>query len=116
MTKQIPLVADRVIIADARTTSPIDFLRELLGESPQSQAEKDEADARAARIRTADLIHKAEYAIARRQREALIWDRIINGSQGLSDEEWHTRLNEPFCKAADRVNARLAELERRRAA
>lgn len=101
-----------VIISRPGEAAP-DFLRRFTGKPARSAVEIAEADARKARIRLAELIHRTEYATARIQRE-----KIIRGGMrdGETYEEWHQRLNDPFCKAADRVNARMAEIEQRRAA
>jgi hypothetical protein len=107
----------RLITADASKVSGADFFRAVTGRPQRSQVERDEADARVARIRLFETIQRVEYAKARREREAIIRDHSINGSRpGETYEDYHTRLNEPFVKAAERVNARIAELELRRAA
>lgn len=106
-------MSDRLIIADARRVSAADFFSALTGGQVRSEAEKAEADARAARIRLATTIHDAEYAVARREREAIIRGGMQDGE---TYEEYHRRLNGPFYRAADRVNRRMAEIARRRAA
>lgn len=104
---------DRLTTAPADKISAPDFLRRMTGKPARSAVEIAEADARAARIRLAELIHRAEYATARIQREKIIREGM---REGETYEEFRQRLNEPFGKAADRVNARLAEIELRRAA
>jgi hypothetical protein len=109
-------MTDRLFTAAAGTTTGADFFADVFGRPRKSEAEKAEADARRAKIALAEVIHKIEYQRANREREALLRDRIINGEQGLSYEEWHERLNRPLIRAAERVNRRMAELEHRRAA
>lgn len=104
---------DRLIVALADQVDAPDFLRRISGKPARAPAEIAEADARKARLRLAELIHRTEYVTARREREA-----IIRGGmrEGETYAEWHQRLNDPFCKAADRTNQRMAEFEARRAA
>lgn len=105
---------DFLITADASKVSPADFLRAVTGKPPRSPVEIAEAEARGARIRLAETIHRAEYARAGREREAIIRDSIQNGTGDYDD--YLRRVNEPFVRAAERVKRRIAEFERKVAA
>ena len=97
--------------------SDSDFFRAIFGHNPRVATAEDEA--RKARDRLIEVIHKAEYARARREREAIIRDRNINGSpDGETYAEYVAAINHPFVRAANRVNEaveRLSEKHRRAA-
>lgn len=109
-----PASSGTLVWADASKVSPAEFLRMVLGKPPLTEAEKAEAQARGARVRLFETIQRVEYAKARREREAIIRDSIINGTGDY--DEYLQRVNAPFERAAKRVKARLAEYDARRAA
>lgn len=110
-------MSDFLITADASKVSPGDFFRRVRGLPPMSEAEKAERAARAARIRLIETIERAEFLRARREREAMIRDRIVNGLlEGESHEQYLDRTNRPFAEARKRIDAQIAEFDRKAAA
>ena len=102
-------MTDFLILADARTTTATDFFRDVFGLAPRSAAENAEREARAARYRLIEQIEKVEFARARREREAIIRDGIINGTGDY--DAYMGRVNRPFAEARERVAARVAEFD-----
>lgn len=97
---------DYLITADASATSPSDFLRAVNGKPPMSAAEKSERQARAARVGLLAEIEREEFAVAHREREAMLRDGM------RVDECYHgfiARTNAPFTAARERVAARMTE-------
>lgn len=99
--------------ADAGKVSGADFLRAVTGRPLQSAAEVAEREARGARMRLFETIQRVEYAKAHREREVIIRGGM---KRGETYEEWRQRLNGPLYRAADRVNRKVAEYNRRAAA
>lgn len=95
----------RLATADASKMSGADFLRALSGKPPQTEAEKAEADARRAWFALFETVERAEYLQARREREKIIREGMLDGE---TYDEWNRRLNSPFYRAAKRVNAFVA--------
>lgn len=103
----------RLIIADARKVSPADFLADVLGKPRKTEAEKAEAQTRHARFRLYETIERAEYARARREREAVIRE---GQREDETYAEFYERLNAPHAEAAKRIRERMAAHRRRVAA
>jgi hypothetical protein len=94
------------------TVSDATFFRLAFGHYPRVRTAEEEA--RLANARLIETIHKAAYLEAHREREAIVRDRMENGTGDYAT--YLRKVNEPFYRAAEIVNQAVAELQRKRAA